>query len=172
MVGEIRDLETADLAVEAALTGHLVFSTLHTNDAAGAISRLLDLGVESFLISASVSCVIAQRLIRVLCPNCKKSFKPSEEMLTQLELPPGDYTLFEKQGCTICDNRGYKGRTGIYEVMFMNEEIKELTSLKKDLRTIQEAAIRDGMRTLRQAAIDKIVQGTTSVEEAFRATAE
>jgi len=172
MVGEIRDLETADLAVEAALTGHLVFSTLHTNDAPGAVSRLLDLGVESFLIPASVSCVIAQRLVRVLCPNCKKPYKPSQEMIDSLQLPPGDYTFFDKEGCTICGDRGYKGRTGIYEAMFMNEEIRELTSVKKDIGSIQEAAIRDGMRTLRQAAIGKVVEGITSIEEAFRATAE
>lgn len=172
MVGEVRDFETAELAVEAALTGHLVFSTLHTNDAPGAIARLLDLGVESFLISASVSCIIAQRLVRALCPNCKKPYGPPQEMLDELRLPPGDYTFFEKQGCTVCSDKGYKGRTGIYEVMFMNDEIKELTSLKKGPRIIQEAAIRDGMKTLRLAAIDKIVDGVTSVEEAFRATSE
>lgn len=170
MVGEIRDIETAELAVEAALTGHLVFSTLHTNDAPGAISRLIDLGVESFLISASLTCIIAQRLVRVLCSNCKRAHKPTQEVVDELKLPPGDYTFFEKQGCAICDDKGYKGRSGIYEVMFMNEEIGELTSLKKDVRSIQEAAIRDGMKTLRQAAIDKVVEGVTSLEEAFRAT--
>jgi len=172
MVGEVRDFETAELAVEASLTGHLVFSTLHTNDAPSAISRLLDLGVESFLISASLSCVMAQRLVRVLCPNCKKPYKPPQELLDQLGLPPGDYTLFEKQGCPICENKGYKGRTGIYEVMFMNEEIRELVSLKKDMKAIQRAAINDGMKTLRKAAIDTVVEGVTSIEEALRATAE
>lgn len=172
MIGEVRDYETAELAVEAALTGHLVFSTLHTNDAPSAISRLLDLGVESFLISASVSCVIAQRLVRVLCPNCKKSYKPSQAVIEELKLPPGDYTFFEKQGCTVCDDKGYKGRRGIYEVMFMNQEIREITSALKDVKTIQAAAIRDGMRTLRQAAIDAVVEGITSVAEAFRATAD
>ena len=172
MVGEVRDFETAELAVEASLTGHLVFSTLHTNDAPSAISRLLDLGVESFLISASLSCVMAQRLVRVLCPNCKKPYKPPQELLDQLGLPPGDYTLFEKQGCPICENKGYKGRTGIYEVMFMNEEIRELVSLKKDMKAIQRAAVNDGMKTLRQAAIDTVVEGVTSIEEALRATAE
>lgn len=172
MVGEIRDFETAELAVEASLTGHLVFSTLHTNDAPSAISRLLDLGVESFLISASLSCVMAQRLVRVLCPNCKKPYKPSHELLDQVGLPPGDYTFFEKQGCPICEDKGYKGRKGIYEVMFMNEEIRELVSLKKDIKAIQRAAINDGMRNLRQAAIDAVVEGVTSIEEALRATAE
>ena len=135
-------------------------------------SRLLDLGVESFLVSASVSCIIAQRLVRVLCPNCKKPYTPSEELLERLKLPPGNYTFYEKQGCAVCDNKGYKGRTGIYETMFMNEEIAELTSLRKDLRSIQEAAIRDGMKTLRRAAIDKVVDGVTSLEEAFRATTD
>ncbi len=172
MVGEIRDFETAELAVEAALTGHLVFSTLHTNDAPSAISRLLDLGVESFLISASVTCIIAQRLVRVLCPNCKKSYKPAQEIIDELKLPPGDYTFFEKQGCTICDNKGYKGRRGIYEAMFMSKEIREITSAVKDIKQIQAAAIKDGMRTLRRAAIDAVIEGVTSIEEAFRATAD
>jgi type IV pilus assembly protein PilB len=172
MVGEIRDFETAELAVEAALTGHLVFSTLHTNDAPSAISRLLDLDVESFLISASVSCVIAQRLVRVLCPNCKKPYTPAEDMINELKLEPDNYTFYEKQGCTICDGKGYKGRRGIYEVMFMNDEIRELTSLKKEVKTIQAAAVRHGMKTLRKAAIDAVVEGVTSIEEAYRATAD
>ena len=172
MVGEIRDYETAELAVEAALTGHLVFSTLHTNDAPSAISRLLDLGVQSFLISASVTCIIAQRLIRVLCPNCKKPYTPAQQTIEELKLPPGDYNFFEKEGCTVCDNKGYKGRRGIYEVMFMNQEIRELTSSVKDVKSIQAAAIKDGMKTLRRAAIDAVIEGTTSIEEAFRATAD
>lgn len=170
MVGEIRDYETAELAVEAALTGHLVFSTLHTNDASSTISRLLDLGVESFLISASLSCIIAQRLVRVLCPNCKKPYKPSRELVERLGLPQGNYTFFEKQGCSVCGGKGYKGRTGVYEVIFMNDELRELTSLKRDIKSIQDAAIRNGMKTLRQAAIDKVVEGVTTIDEAFRAT--
>ena len=172
MVGEIRDHETADLAVEAALTGHLVFSTLHTNDAPSAIIRLIDLGVEPFLISASVICIMAQRLVRLLCSHCKKAYKPSQEVIDLLELPPGDYTFFEKQGCHLCNDNGYKGRKAIYEVMFMNDEIKELTSLRNDTRSIQEAAIKDGMRTLRQAAIDDVVAGIIWLDEAFRVTAE
>ncbi len=171
MVGEIRDFETAELAIQAALTGHLVFSTLHTNDAPSAIARLLDLQVEPFLISASLSCVIAQRLVRVLCPDCKKPYKPSQKLLHELELPPGDYTLFEEQGCPACGDKGYKGRVGVYEVMFINDEIRELIHLRKGLATIQEAAIRNGMNTLRQAAVTKTVVGITSVSEALRATA-
>ncbi|MBD3182130.1 secretion system protein E [Candidatus Poribacteria bacterium] len=172
MVGEIRDFETAELAVEAALTGHLVFSTLHTNNAPSAISRLLDLDVQPFLISASVTCVIAQRLVRKLCPNCKKPYKPSREVLDRLKLPKKDYTFYEKNGCSICDDKGYKGRTGVYEVMFMDDEIRELTSSLKDVKTIQQVAIRNGMRTLRQAALDKVIDGITSLEEAFRATSD
>ena len=170
MVGEIRDFETAELAIQAALTGHLVFSTLHTNDAPSAIPRLLDLEVEPFLISASVSCIIAQRLVRILCANCKKSYKPTEELVAKLELPPDNYTFFEKRGCLVCDDKGYRGRVGIYEVMFMNDEIRELTHQKKDLVTIQEAAIRGGMKTLKQAAIAKVIAGVTSVTEALRVT--
>lgn len=169
MVGEIRDFETAELAIQAALTGHLVFSTLHTNDAPSAIPRLLDLRVEPFLVSASVSCVVAQRLVRSLCLNCRKPYKPSKELITQLRLPVGDYNLYKPQGCPACGN-GYKGRVGIYEVMFMSDEIKELTHLKKDLTTIRDAAIRNGMRTLRQAAIIKAMVGVTSMAEALRAT--
>ena len=172
MIGEIRDIETVELGVQAALTGHLVFSTLHTNDASSAISRLLDLAVEPFLISASVSCIIAQRLARTLCPNCKKPYEPSQDTIGKLKLPPDDYTFFEKEGCTICNGKGYKGRTGIYEVMFMNEEIRELTAHTKDIAAIQEAAIRDGMKTLRQAAIDRVVAGITTLEEAFRVTSD
>ena len=172
MVGEIRDFETAELAIEAALTGHLVFSTLHTNDAPSAISRLLDMKIEPFLISAALSCVVAQRLVRVLCNNCKKPYKPAKAVIDELRLPPGDYTFYEKQGCNSCNNKGYKGRTGIYEVMFMNKEIRDLTSQLEDIKDIQEAAIRGGMRTLRQAAIDKVIAGVTSLEEAFRATAD
>jgi type II secretory ATPase GspE/PulE/Tfp pilus assembly ATPase PilB-like protein len=172
MVGEIRDFETADLAVEAALTGHLVFSTLHTNDAPSAISRLLDLEIKSFLISAAVTCIMAQRLIRVLCPNCKKPYKPSQQLLDEMKLPPGDYTFYEKQECAVCGGKGYRGRTGIYEVMFMNQEIRELIHSLKDVKFIQEAAMRDGMKILRQAAIDKVVEGITSVEEAFTATSD
>jgi len=172
MIGEIRDFETAELGVEAALTGHLVFSTVHTNDAPSTISRLLDLDVEPFLISASVTCIIAQRLVRLLCPNCRKAYKPKPELIERLKLPAEDYTFYEKGGCPICGNTGYKGRTGVYETMFVDNEIRELTALKADVRDIQEAAIKNGMVTLRKAAIDRVIEGVTSVEEAFRATAE
>ena len=172
MVGEIRDLETAKLAVEASLTGHLVFSTVHTNSAASTISRLIELGVESFLISDSLSCIIAQRLVRALCPNCKAPYKPPAEVIDKLELSPGDYIFFERQGCRLCNNKGYKGRMGLYEVIFMNDELKELTTLKRDIKTIREAAIRSGMVTLRQAAMSNVVAGVTTLEEAFRATAD
>ena len=172
MVGEIRDFETAELAVQAALTGHLVFSTLHTNDAPSAIPRLLDLDIEPFLISASVSCVVAQRLVRMLCPNCKRSYRPAEDLLDKLKLPPGDYAFFEKRGCHVCDDKGYRGRVGIYEMMFINDEVRELTHQKKDLVAIQEAAVRGGMKTLGQAAIGKVTAGVTSVTEALRVTTD
>ena len=110
--------------------------------------------------------------LSVECPNCKKSYNPSQEVVEELKLPPGNYTFFEKQGCTVCDDKGYKGRRGIYEVMFMNQEIREITSAVKDVKTIQAAAIKDGMKTLRRAAIDAVVEGVTSVAEAFRATAD
>lgn len=172
MVGEIRDPETAELAIEAALTGHLVFSTVHTNDAASTIARLHDLEIESFLLSASISCIIAQRLVRRLCPSCKASYKPSQEMLDQLELPPDDYTFYEKKGCSACGGKGYKGRMGLYEALFMNDEIKQLISLGKDSMTIQKAAVESGMVTLRQTAVNRVVEGITTVDEAFRSTAK
>ena len=170
MVGEIRDFETAELAIQAALTGHLVLSTLHTNDAPSAIARLLDLNVEPFLISASISCVMAQRLVRILCTDCREAYKPSQELLDELKLSTGDYTFFRERGCPKCDGKGYKGREGVYEVMFMNDEIRELVHLKKDLVVIQEAAIRNGMMPLRHATITKVMAGVTSVAEAIRVT--
>lgn len=172
MVGEIRDFETAKLAIQAALTGHLVFSTLHTNDAPSAIPRLLDLAVEPFLISASVLCVVAQRLVRLLCPKCKEPYEPTQEVIDELKLPPGEYTFFKEKGCPLCDNKGYKGRVGVYEVMFMNDEIRELAHRREDSVVIQEAAVRNGMKILRQAAIIKAMVGLTSVSEALRTAAE
>jgi len=172
MVGEIRDFETAKLAIQAALTGHLVFSTLHTNDAPSAIPRLLDLEIEPFLISASVLCVVAQRLVRLLCHGCKEPYEPTQEVIDELKLPPGEYTFFKGKGCPLCDNKGYKGRVGVYEVMFMNDEIRELTHRREDSAVIQEAAVRNGMKILRQAAIIKAMVGLTSVSEALRTAAE
>jgi len=172
MVGEIRDFETAKLAIQAALTGHLVFSTLHTNDAPSAIPRLLDLEIEPFLISASVLCVVAQRLVRLLCPKCKEPYEPTQDVIDELKLPPGEYTFFKEKGCPLCDNKGYRGRVGVYETMFMNDEIRELTHSREDSTVIQKAAIRNGMKTWRQVAIIKAMVGLTSVSEALRTSAE
>lgn len=169
MVGEMRDKETAQIGVEAALTGHLVFTTLHTNDAPSALTRLMDMGVEPFLISASVSCIVAQRLVRVLCPTCKTPFQPPPELIEEFGLPADKrYVFYQKQGCTFCQDRGYQGRTGIYEVLFMDDKLRRLVLESADSRTLQLAAIEGGMSTLRESAIQRIVDGLTDIEEAFR----
>ena len=158
--------------MNAAFTGHLVFSTLHTNDAPSGFTRLIDQGIKPFLVASAVRAILAQRLVRKICQHCKVAYTPSQEVLDSLGIPPGDYTFYKKQGCSVCDGKGYKGRMGIYEVMFMDEEIRELTASAKDIRSIQSVAIKHGMKTLRQAAIDRVIEGVTSVEEALRATAD
>jgi len=177
MVGEMRDKETAEIGMQAALTGHLVFTTLHTNDAPSALTRLTDMEVEPFLISAAVSCVLAQRLIRKLCSNCKVAYTPTAEVLRSLDLLPqgedapaqgGEYTFYEKRGCTFCRETGYQGRTGIYEVMFMNDTLRQLVLDHSDSFKIKEAAIEAGMQTLYQNAVQNVIDGVTSVEEAIR----
>ncbi len=171
MVGEIRDHATAAVACQAALTGHLVFSTLHTNDAPGAIARLIDLGVEPFLIASSVIGVMAQRLVRTICSGCKESYKPLSELLKAMKIEE-DVMFVKGKGCQICKGTGYKGRTGIFELMIPNDFIRELIIAKSSAIAIREAAIDSGMRTLRQDGIRKVLEGTTSVEEVFRATQE
>ena len=148
MVGEIRDLETAEIAIQAALTGHLVFATLHTNDAPGAITRLLDMGLESYLISSSVVGVIAQRLVRVFCKDCKG------------------------KGCKVCLNTGYKGRRGIYELMVPDEQIRKLIANKAALDEIRQAVLKTGMKTMREDGLEKVEKGLTSREEVLRVTQE
>lgn len=172
MVGEIRDKETAKIAVEAALTGHLVLSTLHTNDAPSAISRLIEMGVEPFLVSSAIRCVQAQRLARRLCPECKEPYTPRQEWLEELKFPnPEEVTvLYRPRGCPKCNNTGYKGRVGIYEVMEVNDEIEMLAAKKAPTEKIREAALRNGMRTLRQDGLLKAKLGITSVEEVLRVT--
>lgn len=172
MVGEIRDKETAKIAVEAALTGHLVLSTLHTNDAPSAISRLIEMGVEPFLVSSAIRCVQAQRLARRLCPECKEPYTPRQEWLEELKFPnPEEVTvLYRPRGCPKCNNTGYKGRVGIYEVMEVNDEIEMLAAKKAATEKIREAALRNGMRTLRQDGLLKAKLGITSVEEVLRVT--
>ncbi|MFN3821242.1 MAG: type II secretion system ATPase GspE [bacterium] len=171
MVGEIRDAETAKIAVEAAMTGHLVLSTLHTNDAPGALPRLIDMGVEPFLVATATAGVLAQRLVRRICGNCKVEFEPPDSVLKAIGMSGKKVTLHKGEGCRACSGTGYKGRMGIYEVMAVNEEIRQLVMEEASADRIRDAAIRNGMRTLRQDGILKALQGLTTVEEVFRVTA-
>ncbi len=173
MVGEVRDRETASIAIESALTGHLVLSTLHTNDAPGALSRLTEMGIEPFLTSSAVDCVLAQRLARRLCKECKEPYEPSEEMLKKNDFPPevfdmGQVTLYRPKGCSRCNGTGYKGRLGIYEVMIVSEAIRRLTVERKSADEISRVAQAEGMKNLREDGIDKVLAGATSIEEIAR----
>ncbi|MDH4028385.1 MAG: ATPase, T2SS/T4P/T4SS family, partial [Nitrospirota bacterium] len=170
MVGEIRDLETAEIAVHASLTGHLVLSTLHTNDAPGAITRLIDMGIEPFLVASSLVCVLAQRLVRVICPHCRETYAPSKEETDYLGLenPPGH--LYRGKGCGKCLGKGYLGRTGIYEFLEVTPDIRTMIVERKDAQAIKAAAMRSGFRPLHMKAIEKIVNGTTTIEEVLRVT--
>jgi type IV pilus assembly protein PilB len=174
MIGEIRDKETADIAIHAALTGHLVFSTLHTNDSASAATRLIDIGVEPFLVATSVIAILAQRLVRTLCPHCKKSYVPTKEELEVAGISNADKgLLFNKEaGCRRCFETGYSGRMGIFEILIPNEEIKELISRKVSVSVLNEAAVRAGMRTLREDGALKVKEGVTTVAELLRVTKE
>jgi len=176
MIGEIRDLETAEIAIRSALTGHLVFSTLHTNDAAGTIARLIDMGAEDYLIASSVIGILAQRLVRVICPECKRPAPPDTAMLEELGLAgtrqARELQVFEGQGCARCGETGYVGRIGIYELLLMNDELRDLTTQKADSNTIKQAAIRHGMRTLRQDGWLKVMSGVTSISEVLRVSQE
>ena len=168
LVGEIRDRETAEVAINASLTGHLVFSTLHTNDSAGANTRLLDMGVEPFLVSSSVEGVLAQRLVRTICKHCKEAYKPDVDQLPKdFQLPP-DGLLYRGRGCRECRNVGYKGRVGIYELLMMNDELRELVVQRASAGVIQEAAIRNGLKLLREDGFDKVRAGLTTCEEVLR----
>ena len=171
MIGEIRDRETAEIAIHASLTGHLVFSTLHTNDAASAATRLIDMGIEPFLVASSVVAVLAQRLLRRICPDCKRSYTPSEEELSRLDVAPGsNVTLFRGAGCAACSQTGYRGRTGIFELMVLNDDIRRLIGSKADSTAIKHAAITNGMVTLKQEGADRVLQGHTTLEEVMRIT--
>jgi general secretion pathway protein E len=172
LIGEIRDKETATIAVQSALTGHLVFSTLHTNDSAGAITRLVDIGVEPFLISSSVVAVIAQRLVRVLCEHCKEAYTPGDILesigISREQLQT--HTINQAKGCEKCFNTGYRGRIGIFEIMHMSEGLKNLILKTFDASHIKQYALQSQMRTLRQSGIDKVLAGTTTIEEVLRVT--
>ncbi|MEK6196499.1 MAG: type II secretion system ATPase GspE, partial [Deltaproteobacteria bacterium] len=173
LVGEIRDHETAEIAVQSALTGHLVFSTLHTNDSAGAIIRLVDIGIEPFLISSSVIAVAAQRLIRVLCKKCKEPYTPDEVTLQNIGILPDEIsgaTLFRTKGCEHCFNTGYRGRIGIFEIMEMEHQLKSLILKSFDAARIQEEAQRLNMVSLRRDGVQKVLAGTTTIEEVLRVT--
>lgn len=174
MIGEIRDKETADIAIHAALTGHLVFSTLHTNDAPSAAHRLIDMGVEPFLVASAVIGILAQRLVRTLCPHCKKPYEPSAELLTRLGLASAKQkmTFYKETGCKRCNNRGYSGRIGIFELILPSEKIKDLISKKSTAAVLKETAVADGMKTLRDAGLEKVISGITSVAEMIRVTEE
>ena len=171
MVGEIRDQETATIAIEAALTGHLVLATLHTNDAPGAITRLLDMGIESFLISSSVVGVLAQRLLRLICPKCKEQYVPPRDAIKRLGMNIDDsseITFSRGRGCDHCKGTGYKGRVGIYELMPMTDKIRDLILAKASSYAVKEAAIEAGMKTLKDDAMEKILLGMTTLEESLR----
>ena len=173
MIGEIRDNETADIAVKAALTGHQVLSTLHTNDAAGAITRLDDMGIEPFLIASSVLLTCAQRLVRRICPNCKEEFQPEPEMFSRMNIEPaeGD-TFFHGGGCDRCKQRGYLGRAAILEVLPVSEAIRRLIIKRASAAVLKNQGLSEGMKTLRLAGIDKAREGVTTLEEVWRLTAE
>lgn len=172
MVGEIRDLETADISIHAALTGHLVFSTLHTNDAAGAVTRLMDMGIESYLISSSLIGVLAQRLVRVICNNCKMPVPPDAETMKILGIDKPHFKIYKGVGCDACGNTGYKGRTGIFELMPVHDEIRLLIVEKKGSNIIKRKAIELGMKTLREDGWEKVRHGITTMEEVVRVTQE
>jgi len=172
MVGEIRDIETAEIAIHSALTGHLVFSTLHTNDAPGAVTRLLDMGIEGFLVSSSLIGVLAQRLVRVICPHCKEPYDPPHEIKEKAEIFREDIITYHGRGCSECRNTGYLGRTGIFELMVMNEDIRRLVLEKASSNAIRKKAIDNGMQVLKECGWDKVRKGMTTVEEVLRVAQE
>jgi general secretion pathway protein E len=175
MVGEIRDLETAEIAIRAALTGHLVFSTLHTNDAPSAITRLIDMGVAAYLLSSSILAVLAQRLVRVLCPHCKQ---PTELPAGVLPMPvpskltDGSSRVYRAVGCPECRQIGFRDRVGIFELMEVNEELQRLIARNCEANVLREAARKNGMKTLREDGFDKVLAGVTTAEEVLRVTQE
>jgi len=175
MVGEVRDKDTAEIAIRAALTGHLVFSTLHTNDSAGAVTRLVDMGIESFLVSSSVEALIAQRLVRTICKACKEEYRPDAELLREIGFPENDAakTKFHRgRGCEDCRFTGFRGRTGIYEILVMDESLRPLVIERTSSSAIKQAACARGMRTLRDDGWAKVKAGLTTVEEVGRVTQE
>lgn len=175
MIGEIRDRETAEIAIQASLTGHLVISTLHTNDSASSATRLIDMGVEPFLVASSVVGIIAQRLLRTLCKECREKYSPTDFELTQLgvtrEQTEGKM-IYRGKGCSSCINTGYSGRTGVHEILMMDDEIRALVMKNADALTVKRKAMEKGMKTLREVGADKVLSGETSIEEVLRVTQE
>jgi general secretion pathway protein E len=178
MVGEIRDLETAEIAIQASLTGHLVFSTVHTNDAPGAITRLIDMGVEPFLVASSLVGCLAQRLVRVLCKECREAYVPTDEELSEMQLTRQDMAdagvthLYKAMGCSNCNDTGYRGRSGIYELMVISDDIRQQVLRKVDSNTIKKTAIAQGMRTLLNDGAQRVLAGATSSAELLSVTQE
>jgi general secretion pathway protein E len=174
LVGEIRDLETAEIAIQASLTGHLVFSTLHTNDAASAITRLVDMGVEPFLVASSLVAVLAQRLVRVLCKDCREAYEASREELVEIGVKPPakPVRVYRPEGCAGCNYTGYRGRVGIFELMLVDDDLRAMVSQNVDSKSIKQKAQQKGMHTLRTDGARKVLQGITSVAEVMRATEE
>ncbi|MBW2148204.1 MAG: type II secretion system ATPase GspE [Deltaproteobacteria bacterium] len=173
LVGEIRDHETAEIAIHAGLTGHVVFSTLHTNDSAGAVTRMLEMEMEDYLLASCLMGVLAQRLVRVICPQCKAEYEPDILMLEQLGLPPEafrDWKFYKGKGCEQCYDTGFRGRTGIYEFLEVDDEIRKLITNRSDAGIIRDAAIRKGMRTLREDGWEKVRKGITTISELMRVT--
>lgn len=173
MVGEMRDMETAQIAIQASLTGHLVLSTLHTNDSAGAVTRLVDMGCEPFLVAASLEGVLAQRLVRTICPDCKMPYEPSATVLNQLGVSPyelGDKRFYTGQGCDRCSHSGYKGRKGIYELLDINDTLRDMITERAPSVVIKQKAIEMGMSTLREDGLRNIYEGRTTIEEVLKYT--
>jgi general secretion pathway protein E/type IV pilus assembly protein PilB len=173
MIGEIRDLETAEIAVNASLTGHLVFSTLHTNDAPSAVTRLIDIGVKPFLVASSTRAIMAQRLVRRICPKCKEEYVPGEHELHLLGPAAAQVqgaALFRGKGCSDCSGTGYRGRLGIYEIFVLNDDVRHMINDQAAVGELRASARRLGMRTLREDGLRKVVAGMTTLEEVFRIT--
>jgi general secretion pathway protein E len=173
LVGEIRDLETAEIAIQASLTGHLVFSTLHTNDAPSSITRLVDMGVEPYLVASSLVAVLAQRLVRVLCTQCREAYTPSAESLAEIGVRANrPVTVYRAKGCAHCHQTGYLGRVGIFELMIVDDAIRAQITQTTDAKTIKKTAVEHGMQPLRVDGARKVLEGVTSIEEVLRATEE
>jgi type IV pilus assembly protein PilB len=173
LVGEIRDLETAEIAAQSSLTGHIVFTTLHTTDAPSSIARLLDLGIEPFLLTATIEGIISQRLVRKICENCKTAFEPSEAQLMELQLTPEDVKdkeFYYGRGCSKCNGTGYRGRIGVFEIMVFNDEIRDLVMNSASTAVLRVAAQKNGMKLLRDNGMKLIYDGISTIDEIVKET--